>query len=80
VSVDPILAEYAPVSLYGKEGIFNVAVCVKVMVSPLGSLTAKCVGVGILFEHLALAKIKFAVHPESKSAVYYDGMDGLKLR
>jgi hypothetical protein len=50
------------------------------MMSPLVSLTAKGVAVDILFEHLALAKIKCAVHPESKRAVDCDGMDGLKLR
>jgi hypothetical protein len=50
------------------------------MVSSLGSITDKCVAVGILFEHLALNKIKFAVHPESKIAVDCDGMDGVKLR
>jgi hypothetical protein len=41
----------ACLDVYGKEGIFNVAVCVEVMVSPLGSLTAKGVAVGFLFEH-----------------------------
>jgi hypothetical protein len=55
------------------------SLCVEVMVSPLVSLTSKGVAVGILFEHLALAKIKCAVHPESKSAVECDGMDGVKL-
>jgi hypothetical protein len=50
------------------------------MVSPLGSITAKCVSVGILFEHLALAKKKCAVHPESNSAVDCNGMDGVKLK
>jgi hypothetical protein len=50
------------------------------MVSPLGSLTAKVVGVGILFENLALAKRKCVVHPESKRAVDCDGMDEVKLR
>jgi hypothetical protein len=70
----------ACLAVLGKEGIFNVAVCVEVMVSPLGSLTAKGVAVGFLSEHLALAKRKCAVHPESKSAVDGDGMDGLKLR
>jgi hypothetical protein len=50
------------------------------MVSPLGSLTAKGVSVGILFEHLVLAKRKCAVHPASKREVDCDGMDGVKLR
>jgi hypothetical protein len=50
------------------------------MVLPLGSLTAIGVAVGILFEYLALAKRKCAVYPESKRAVDYDGMDGVKLR
>jgi hypothetical protein len=70
----------ACLAVCGKEGIFNVAVCIEVMVYPLCSLTAKGVAVGILFEHLALVKRKCAVHHESKSAVDCDGMDGVKLR
>jgi hypothetical protein len=70
----------ACISVCGKEGIFNVVVYVEVMVSPLCSIIAKGVAVGFLFEHLALAKRKCAVHPESKSAVDCDGMDGVKLR
>jgi hypothetical protein len=50
------------------------------MVSPLGSLTAKGVAVGIFFEHLALAKRKCAVHPDAKRELDCDGMDGVKLR
>jgi hypothetical protein len=50
------------------------------MVLPLGSLTDKGVAVGILFEHLVLAKIKCAVHPYFKRAVDCNGMDGVKLR
>jgi hypothetical protein len=64
----------------GKEGIFNVAVCVDVTVSPLGRRTYNDVSVGCLSEHLAFTNIKCVVHPESKSAVHDDGCDGVKLR
>jgi hypothetical protein len=50
------------------------------MMSSLGSLTVKGVAVGFFFEHLALAKRKCTVHPESKISVDCDGMDGVNLR
>jgi hypothetical protein len=64
----------------GNEGIFKVAVCVDVIVSPLGRCTSNGVVVGCFSEQLALAKRKCAVHPESNSAVHDDGCDGVKLR
>jgi hypothetical protein len=64
----------------GKEGIFKVAVCVDVKVSPLCRRTSNGVVVGCLSEHLAFANRKFVVHPESKSAVHDDGCDGVKFR
>ena len=64
----------------GNEGIFNVAVCVDAIVSPFGRRTSNGVLVGCLFEQLALANRKCAVHPESNSAVHDDGCDGVKFR
>jgi hypothetical protein len=57
----------------GKEGIFNIVVCVDVIVSPFGRRTANGVVVDFLLEHLAFARRKCAMHPESKSAVDGDG-------
>jgi hypothetical protein len=73
MSVEIILVGYVPVLMRGKEGIFNVAVCVDVIVSPFGRRTANGVVVDFLLEHLAFARRKCAVHPESKSAVHGDG-------
>jgi hypothetical protein len=50
-----------------------VAGCVDVIVSPFGRRTANGVVVDLLLEHLASARRKCAVHPESKSAVDGDG-------
>jgi hypothetical protein len=60
-------------SVCGKEGIFKVAVCVDVIVSPFGRRTSNGVVVECLSEHLEFARRKCDVHPESKSAVHDDG-------
>jgi hypothetical protein len=66
----------------GKEGIFNVAVCLEAIVAPLGRRTSKGVPASTFCVHLASANKKCAVHPESKRAVDCDGGDGdgVKLR
>jgi hypothetical protein len=71
-SVDLSLGGYVLVAC-GKEGIFKVAVCVAMIVSPFGRRTSNGVVVDCLLEHLAFFRIKCAVHPESKSAVHDDG-------
>jgi hypothetical protein len=50
------------------------------MVVPLGRYTSKGVSTSTLFVHLALARRKYAVRPESKGAVDCDGGDGAKFR
>jgi hypothetical protein len=60
----------------GKDGRFNVAVCVDATVTPLGRRTSK----GVSESNLASARRKCAVHPESKIAVDCDGGDGVKFR
>jgi hypothetical protein len=67
---------FACLAACGKEGIFNVAVCVEAMVAPLGRHTSNGIHASTLFVHLALANNKCAVHPESKRAVDFDDGDG----
>jgi hypothetical protein len=63
----------ASLAACGKEGIFKVAVCVDVIVSPFGRRTSNGVVVDFLLEHLVFARRKCDVYPESKSAVHDDG-------
>jgi hypothetical protein len=71
---------YAFLAACGNKGRFNVALCVDAMVAPLGRHTSKGVSANNLFLHLALARRKCAVHPESKRAVDCDDGDGVKFR